>query len=336
MAGIFVALLATYFWVVYSQCNIILDSCLLEADCGERGLTTTVSDLDDVESFDACSTFYGSLYLLTGTDTEYDNITMPESLVAITGALYCGGRGNDTTTDSINARHLVTTGTDVTDPTIGRVGFVIVDYPTLSSLSFPDLAAVGPDFIIARNPKLTTIEFPTLKSVSGNLDITGNFEVLELPSLSLVNGSVNLQTTFPTFNCPLFGNVVILGAYTCSVGVNNPQPLLADDSSTNPTPVNAIAAGIANSSSSFISPVFISAPISAPISVSASVSASVSISVAITAVTTSPSQTSSFSSISPSSSPTAAKSSASFTEISFTFLKIGFIAVCFQLCFGFD
>src|SRR5271155_4031233 len=98
--AILLALLAAFFCLVSTQCNVIFDSCLLIADCGKRGATTTVSDLDDVDSFDACSTFQGSLYLSTNTDTEYNNITMPASLETLTGGLYCSGEGNDTTTGS--------------------------------------------------------------------------------------------------------------------------------------------------------------------------------------------------------------------------------------------
>ena len=150
-------------------------------DCGERDATTTVSDLDDIDSFENCSTFHGSLYFHTGSDSEYNNITFPTSLGAITGGLYCSGGANDNTTGSINAQKLFSIGTDLTERTTARVGFVIVDYPTLTSLSFPDLTTVGSDFVIARDPKLTTIQFPALKSVIGNLDISGDIDILELP-----------------------------------------------------------------------------------------------------------------------------------------------------------
>ena len=137
--AILLVLLATFFCFVSCQCNIILDSSLQIADCGDRDATTTVSDLDDFESFENCSTFHGSLYLHTSTDSEYNNITFPTSLDAITGGLYCSGGDNDTTTGSINAQKLYSIGSDITERTTGAVGFVIVDYPTLTSLSFPDL-----------------------------------------------------------------------------------------------------------------------------------------------------------------------------------------------------
>jgi hypothetical protein len=209
---------------------------------------------------------------------------MPVALNAITGGLYCSGGNNDSTTKSIIAETLGTVASNTTDQTIGHAGFVIVDYPTLSLLTFPDLATVGLDFIIARNPKLTTIEFPSLKSVSGNVDITGNFETLNLPSLSFVGGSFNLKTSSASFICPQFLNVSIHGPYSCSVGVNDPQPLPADNSTTNPTPVNVIS--VVNSQSS------------------ASVSASVRSSSSVSSTSVSPSHTSVSSSSTASSSAT--------------------------------
>ena len=198
---------------------------------------------------------------------------MPAALNAITGGLYCSGGSNDSTTKSIIAETLNTVASNTTDQTIGHAGFVIVDYPTLSSLSFPDLTTVGLDFIIARNPELTTIEFPALKSVSGNVDITGNFQTLNLPSLSFVGGSFNLKTSSASFICPQFLNVSIHGPYSCSVGVSNPQPLPADNSTTNPTPVNVIS--VVNSQ------------------ISASISSSIRSSPSVSSTPVSPSHTSS-------------------------------------------
>lgn len=195
-------------------------------------------DLDDFDDFDDCSAFLGSLYIYTSSDSEYDNITMPSALQSIAGGVYCSGRSVDETTDSIQAENLTTVASDSTDPTVGSVGFVIVDYPTLSSLSFPSLIDVGSNFIIARNPKLSTIVFPSLKSVNGNVDITGSFETLDMTSLALVNGNINLQSSSASFVCPMFDNVVVRGNYACSVDVDNPQPLAADNSSTNPTPAD--------------------------------------------------------------------------------------------------
>jgi len=288
---------------------LVLYSCLLIADCGEGGATTTVLDLDDVASFNQCSTFHGSLFFHTSTDSNWDNITMPSALSTISGGLYCGGGGSDNTTDSIFALALQSVASDRTDQSIGHVGFVIVDYPTLSSLDFPDLATVGSDFIIARNPKLTTIAFAALKSVTGNVDITGDYQTLELPSLSFVNGSVNLQTSSASFNCPTFGNVSILGAYACSVGVNDPEPLPADNSSTNPSAINVISAGT--------------------LVPSTAVSSSRFSSIVSTSTLSSSSQSSASSSNSASSSPSARSttSSASYTKITVNLLRIVFIQI---------
>ena len=268
-----------------------------------------MTDLDSVENFDTCSTFLGSLFLHTSTDAEYNNITMPPRLGAITGGLYCSGGNNDTTTNLISAVALASIATVPDEASTGRVGFVIVDYPSLSTLSFPDLTTVGSEFVIARNPKLVNIGFDNLKSVTGNVDITGNFEVLQLPALEAVNGDINIQTSSASFVCPLFANVSIVGLYACSVGVNDPQPLAADDYSTNPTPVNPIAASVPSSSTTG--------------SVSSSIASSSS----------SASTSNAASSNSPSSSATAGsttKSSASSTRISGIVLWIGFAQI---LCF---
>lgn len=178
---------------------------------------------------------------------------MPSNLSAITGGLYCSGGNTDNTTDSINGQALTSVASDPSEPTTGGVGFVIVDYPTLTSLTFPDLTTVGSNFIIARNPKLLTIDFRSLKSVTGNVDITGNIQILELPSLALVNGSVNIQTSLASFVCPLFETVVILGEYACSVGLNFPEPLPVDDPDTDPAAINVISASIPVPWSSMIS-----------------------------------------------------------------------------------
>jgi hypothetical protein len=251
--------------------------------------------------------------LHTGSDSEYNNITMPPVLGAITGGLYCSGGGNDNTTDSIYAQALGAVASDPTDASTGHVGFVIVDYPTLSTLSFPDLRTVGSEFIIARNPRLASIGFGNLRSVTGNVDITGDFEDLQLPALAVVNGDVNLQTSSASFVCPLFANVSITGVYVCSVGVNDPQPLGADNSSTNPVPIDAVAASGVQGPSSSVS--------------SASVASSVSSSVSGAIVSTSP--TKSASGNLPSSSATAGstKSSASSIRISVISLWIGIAQV---------
>ena len=135
---------------------------------------------------------------------------------------------------------LTSTASDPEDQTIGQVGFVIVDYPTLSSLEFPQLATVGSNFIIARNPKLRIIEFPNLTAVLGNVDITGDIQGLDFPALSYVGGNVNIQTSSANLVCPQFINATIVGSYACYVGLNNPQPLLADNSSINPSAVNPV------------------------------------------------------------------------------------------------
>jgi len=232
----FITLLAAFFSVVSSQ-----------SDCGKRNSTRTVDDLDDFGSFDTCSTLLGSLYLYTTSDSEYDNITMPSALQSITGTLYCSGQGLDQTTDSIEGNSLSTVASDQTDS--GTIGFEIVDYPTLTLLSFPRLNTVGSSFVIARNQKLTTIEFPSLTSVKGNVDITGSFQSVNMTSLTLVNGNINLQSSYANFVCPRFDNITITGTYACAVNVDNPQPLPADNSSTIPTSLNASATATSVSAS---------------------------------------------------------------------------------------
>lgn len=174
---------------------------------------------------------------------------MPATLREITGGLYCSGGAADNTTDFILGSALDSVATDSTDPTTGQVGFVIVDYPSLSSLEFPQLEFVGSDFIIAKDPKLAIIEFPKLAFVQGNVDITGNIQSVDLPALLYVGGNVNIQTSYINFVCPPFTNTTILGGlYNCSIGSNNPEPLSEDDSSINPSAVNVISVATESSS----------------------------------------------------------------------------------------
>jgi len=43
---------------------------------------------------------------------------------------------------------------------------------------------------------------PQLSNVAGNIDLTGNFEKVELPVLSTIGGGVNIESSSSSFQCP--------------------------------------------------------------------------------------------------------------------------------------
>jgi len=135
--------------------------------------------------------------------------------------------------NSITAQGLNAVASQPQASTLPTSGFVISDYVNLTRLSFPNLTTVGSNVILLRNPLLKIIDgFGSLTTVHGNLDITGNFDSLELARLAAVNGSINIQTTSTSFVCPDFSNVSVIGNINCKGKVANPQPLSNDNSPT--------------------------------------------------------------------------------------------------------
>jgi hypothetical protein len=127
-------------------------------------------------------------------------------------------------------------GLDKADTSTTGVGVVISDYDALTTVSFPNLTTVGSNLVLIGNPLVTNVNgFNSLVAVSGNVDITGNFHTLEFPNLAVVNGSFNVQSSAENFTCPDFSNVSVKGSFACAGNVANPQPLIGDNSTTNPT-----------------------------------------------------------------------------------------------------
>ncbi len=143
--------------------------------------------------------------------------------------------------NSITAQGLNAVASQPQASTLPTSGFVISDYVNLTRLSFPNLTTVGSNVILLRNPLLKIIDgFGSLTTVHGNLDITGNFDSLELTRLAAVNGSINIQTTSTSFVCPDFSNVSVIGNVNCQGKVADPQPLSNDNSPTS-LPSNIIS-----------------------------------------------------------------------------------------------
>jgi len=151
------------------------------------------------------------------------NVTFPASLKEITGSCVCDGGNMTQLVRAITASSLTSVGTSP-----NSAGIVVSNYANISSLSFPKLATVGSNLVISNNPSLNTINgFGSLNAVTGNVDITGDFESFELPSLAFVNGSFNVQST-KNITCPDLLNMNIKGSATCQGNVANPQPLMED------------------------------------------------------------------------------------------------------------
>ena len=59
-------------------------------------------------------------------------------------------------------------------------GFSLQTFPSLNQMGFPSLSSVGGNFLVAQNPDLGDINLPLLSTIGGNLDVTGDFNSLEL------------------------------------------------------------------------------------------------------------------------------------------------------------
>jgi hypothetical protein len=194
----------------------------------------SVTSSDDLDSIGNCSTISGSLFLAGWEDL--DTITLPPSLQAVTGGLFCSGASLNYTPDTIEATGLISVASNRSDPSIGGIGLVISDYQNLTTLNFPSLTSVGSNFVLARNELLDIIEgFSNLGRVGGNLDITGNFSSLEFPSLTSVGGNLNVESSNSSFECPSISRSIVNGTFVCKGDVTSPQPLVADNATTDIT-----------------------------------------------------------------------------------------------------
>jgi len=104
----------------------------------------------------------------------------------------------------------------------------VVDSPSLSSLSFPNLQGIGGGFLIANNTDLLSINgFPRLQVIVGAIDFTGTFTEVKLPELRDVRGGSNVQTSGTVNVCGMFNadqaNQIIKGVNTCIYNKQNPD-----------------------------------------------------------------------------------------------------------------
>lgn len=168
-------------------------------------------------------------------------MVLPNILTTVTGNLFCSGAGVNWSINAISALSLNSVAASTSALTTLQ-GFVISDYFNLTQISFPNLTTVGSNVILARNPLVKAIDgLKALSQINGNLDLTGNFDVLDLTGLKSVSGSINIQTTSMSFACPDFGNVTVKGKISCSGNVANPQPLTNDNSLTVPLNITSTA-----------------------------------------------------------------------------------------------
>lgn len=92
----------------------------------------------------------------------------------------------------------------------------------------PRLTHLGGALSIVGNMKLTSINaFPSLQQVDGTLDLTGNFDEVQLPELVDVRGGLNVQTSSNFFSCDVMDRLktgVIKGnAFVCKAAVAKPK-----------------------------------------------------------------------------------------------------------------
>jgi hypothetical protein len=97
----------------------------------------------------------------------------------------------------------------------------------LRNLSVPQLQTLGGAFFVANNTGLSNVNVPKLQKVDGTVDITGNFDKIDLPSLVDVRGGLNVQTSSNQFSCDesvnkLQGGVTKGHEFTCKSNVSNP------------------------------------------------------------------------------------------------------------------
>lgn len=104
----------------------------------------------------------------------------------------------------------------------------LTDNMNLSNLSMPRLTHLGGALSIVGNTKLSSINaFPSLQQVDGTLDLTGNFDEVQLPELVDVRGGLNVQTSSNFFSCDAMDRLktgVIKGnSFVCKAAVAKPK-----------------------------------------------------------------------------------------------------------------
>jgi hypothetical protein len=225
--------LLTSFIVAQGGYIRLLTLLILDANvvCGSSGSTTSVINVEDLDSINNCTVLRGSLYVQAHGDV--DTLMLPPTLHTITGGLVCNGSGLEYDTNTIHAPALTTIASDKNDTSaITKLGLVITDYAFLTNLSFPSLSSIGSQFVLARNSLLNEIDgFTALAQVSGDLNITGSFYRLDLPSLVSVTGNVDIESSADNFTCPIPQLQIPVslrgGSFVCAGSmkqVNNSQP----------------------------------------------------------------------------------------------------------------
>lgn len=215
--------------------------------CGASGGYVLVKSADDLNAISDCTTIAGDLIITP--DNSLSSISLPSGLQAITGSFILDGR-NSASTTSISAPGLNSVGSTKSNAAQQISGFyttnglIIGYFPSLSGLSFPNLAGIQGNLLVQNDPGLTTINFPELSTIGGNLDLTGNFNSVSLPALASVGG-VNVETTSSSFQCP--GNIHASSSgkpFTCDGNVKNPVP--GEGLSSTPAPTSPLKSGAAS------------------------------------------------------------------------------------------
>lgn len=205
-------------------------------DCGKNNGGYYISSQSVLEEINSCTTIYGVLQIVPAPgDSTFKTITLPASLTAITGSLeFYGFYDAEDGTTSIDAPALTSIGSvgsssSIYDGTFenytlpwgpgANPGLLIYGFGSLGALTFPKLNSIGGDFLFAENPVVKNIDgFPDLSKISGNVNITGNFDELKFPALTSIGGAINILTTSSSFQCP--ANIRSMGTNetTCNGG----------------------------------------------------------------------------------------------------------------------
>lgn len=229
--------------------------------CGSPGATTSIFNMDDLNSLNNCTEIQGNLYVQA--PGKIPTLMLPPSLVTITGGLVCNGTASKYTT--IQAPSLTTINSAKNNTSNNtNSGLVITNYPSLTNLSFPTLTSIGSQFVLGDNDLLLEISgFDLLAQVGGNLEITGNFYSLNLPSLVSVGGDVDIETSANNFTCPipqLQSSVSAAGgSFVCSGNIkqaNVTQPASSTNSvaSSSSSPTSSSSSSSAKSEARFLEP----------------------------------------------------------------------------------
>jgi len=221
-----------------------------DTTCGQSGTTLAILEATDLSTIQNCSTIKGSVYV--HAPWSNNTLSLPASLQTVTGGLFCTGLGVNGFMAVIEGQGLKAVATDENETASMGTGFVITDYPNLTTLNFPSLEMIGSNFILTRNDQLVTLTgFENLTTVKGNVDLTGGFQNVAMPALQDVSGSVNIQSTSDTFQCPVNSDVVSGNStFVCEGSVRNPQPLAVDNSTTNPLNLTASSSASPSGASS--------------------------------------------------------------------------------------